>query len=77
MTVYPEIESWDEFYPSEIFFQAGNDENGADYILKRAPIGAKIYMGTGIDSTTVLKKIGEYKVIDDMPTSFVLVGNIH
>ena len=76
MTVYPEIESWDEFYPSEIFFQAGNDESGAHEILKKCPIGAKIYMGMGVDATSVYKKIGEYKVVDDMNTSLVLVGSI-
>lgn len=47
MQVYPELASWDEFYPSEIFIAMGaTDEADAFFpILKKANIGATIIIG--------------------------------
>ena len=78
MVVYPEIESWDEFYPSEIFVTL-DDADSTDGILKRAPVGSILYLGQGGQITTILKKVGEYEGGNEeteMPKKFVLLGYI-
>ena len=75
MVVYPEIESWDEFYPSEIFVSYTETDN-VDDIFKRVPVGAKLYMGMNAEDTQIFKKIGEYKNPDDMANNFVFLGII-
>ena len=77
MTVYPEIESWDEFYPSEIFVLLGENESALDAksVIKMANIGATIYLGTSPMNTLIFKKIGESNGIAlDIKSNLVLIG---
>lgn len=75
MLVYPEIESWDEFYPSEIFVSYGENDN-IDEILIKAPVGSTIYLGTNAQQTSIFKKVAEAKGAEDMDKSFILIGDI-
>lgn len=47
MHVYPNPDSWDEFYPSDIFIALGTGEtlNNAMNVFVKANIGATIVMG--------------------------------
>lgn len=76
MHVYPEIESWNEFYPSEIFIKLGDNEKIPDTIpvLKIANIGTKIYIGTPTDETIIYKKIGVIEDLPDVNLSLIIVG---
>ena len=79
MTVYPEIESWDEFYPSEIFVLLGENESplDAERLFKKANIGTTIYLGTDPANTAILKKIGESNgIFLDKASNLILVGII-
>lgn len=80
MQVYPELASWDEFYPSEIFIAIGaTDEADAVFpILKKANIGATIIIGETNPRTksTTYKKVGDIEAIADIPTSMVLLGQV-
>lgn len=61
MLVYPEIESWNEFYPSEIFIRLGLNETMEDAFtaFKNANIGATIHLGLNTQPLTLIfKKIG-------------------
>ena len=79
MTVYPEIESWDEFYPSEIFILLGENESllDAESVIKMANIGSTIYLGTTPVTTLIFKKIGESNgIIADIKSNLVIIGAI-
>lgn len=80
MRVYPELASWDEFYPSEIFIALGatDDDNTFFPILKEANIGATVIIGETNPRTksTTYKKVGVIEAIADIPTSMVLLGQV-
>ena len=73
MLVYPEIESWDEFYPSEIFVSY-TAADLIDELFKIAPVGSTIYMGENAETTSIFKKIAKAKGAEDIANSFVLIG---
>lgn len=73
MTIYPEIESWDEFYPIEIFVSYTASDN-IDELLKNAPVGSTIYLGENAESTAIFKKVAKAKGSEDLTNSFVLLG---
>ena len=75
MLVYPEIESWDEFYPSEIFIRHEPSED-AFSVIKMANIGATIYAGNSSASTQIYKKIGKIEAVPDMDSSLILIGYV-
>lgn len=78
MCVYPEIESWNEFYPSEIFIKLGDSETIPDALpaLKIANIGTQIYIGTPTDETIIYKKIGVIEALPDVNLSLIIVGKV-
>ena len=78
MTIYPEIESWDEFYPSEIFMLMGETETSEDAlpVFKIANIGTTIYLGRSANETMVYKKIGDIEALPDMESSLIYVGHV-
>ena len=76
MIVYPNPDSWDEFYPSEIFIAVSASDPRDIYlpILKKANIGATIALGEGMTRTTTYKKVGDIEALVDMDTSLVLLS---
>ena len=68
MRVYPEIESWNEFYPNEIFIMLAENESIGDVLLpiKMANIGAIINLHKPDSGTSVYKKIGDIVSVDDL-----------
>lgn len=75
MIVYPEIESWNEFYPSEIFIRhEPNDDIFS--VIKMANIGTTIYSGTSTTATQIYKKIGNIVSLDDMDSNLILLRYI-
>ena len=77
MIVYPNPDSWDEFYPSEIFIAMGDEELEASMpFLKKANIGTTIALGEAINRTTIFKKVGEIGDLGDINKSLVLVGYV-
>ena len=79
MTVYPEIESWDELYPSEIFILLGENEtiDNAESVLKMANIGSTIYIGVTPLNTAIVKKIGESNgLFGYTESNLVLIGTV-
>ena len=78
MRVYPEIESWNEFYPSEIFVLMGETETNEDVfpVFKIANIGTTIYLGRSANETMVYKKIGDIEALPDMKSSLIFVGYV-
>lgn len=78
MVVYPEIESWNEFYPSEIFIILGDNEdnNVAFPVFKIANIGTTIYLGLSMNETQIFKKISDIEIFSDVKSSTVLVGYV-
>ena len=82
MTVYPEIESWDEFYPSEIFIIQNDTESDEELfpLFKKANIGSTFYVGVSANGspagTTIYKKIGDIESPSDVYLNFLIVGNI-
>lgn len=76
MVVYPEIESWNEYYPREIFIRLGGGEVLEDALsaLKIANIGTTIYLGISSNETRIFKKIGVVEAVPDMSSSLILVG---
>lgn len=75
MIVYPEIESWNEFYPSEIFIRhEPNDDMFS--VIKMANIGTTIYSGTSTTATQIYKKIGNIVSLDDMDSNLILLRYI-
>lgn len=75
MLVYPEIESWDEFYPSEIFIRNEPTEDVFS-VIKKANIGTKIYAGNSLTATQIYKKIGKIEDAPDMDSNLILIGNV-
>ena len=77
MIVYPKIESWDEFYPSEIFIRMGDNEiiNDAFPMFKIANIGTTFYLGVSSNETIVYKKIEDIEDLPDMKSSIIIVGH--
>ena len=75
MLVYPEIESWNEFYPSEIFIRNEPTEDVFS-VIKRANIGTTIYAGNSLTATQIYKKIGKIEAAPDMESSLVLIGHV-
>lgn len=78
MKVYPEIESWDGFYPNEIFILLGVNEsiNDAFPMFKIANIGTTFYIGFSSNGTLVFKKIVDIEAESDVASSMVLVGYV-
>lgn len=78
MTVYPEIESWNEFYPGEIFMRMGETETIDDAfpVFKNAKIGTTIYLGMSPNETRVFKKIGDIEALPDMDSSLLILVNV-
>ena len=79
MCVYPEVESWNEFYPSEVFIRLGDNEtlNDAFPVLKMANIGTTVYIGSSASQTDIFKKIGKIEVFSDVSLSTILVGQVN
>ena len=75
MLVYPEIESWDEFYPSEIFIRHELTEDIFS-VVKMANIGATIYSGNSLNATQIYKKIGKIEAMPDLDSSLILIGYV-
>ena len=65
MLVYPEIESWNKFYPSEIFIRHEPTENIFSAI-KMANIGTTINLHSPASGTSVYKKIGDIVSVGDL-----------
>lgn len=78
MHVYPEIESWNEFYPNEIFIRLGDNEdnNVALPVFKIANIGTTIYLGLSMNETQIFKKISDIEIFSDVKSSTLLVGYV-
>ena len=78
MIVYPKIESWDEFYPNEIFIRMGEaDEGDALFtVIKKANVGATIYFAFTENETVIQKKIGEIKNQSEMNAKLILIGYV-
>ena len=78
MLVYPEIESWDEFYPSEIFILMGETDTNEDLlrVIKMANIGTTINLSKSPTITTTYKKIGVVETMGDLQNSLILLANI-
>lgn len=76
MHVYPNPDSWDEFYPSEIFIGLGDEEGSADTlpVIKKANIGATIVIGEQGVSSFTYKKVGEIEAIADTTVALVLLN---
>lgn len=75
MIVYPNPDSWDEFYPSEIFIAASDaEQEAALYVIQKANVGATIALGEGTAKTLIFKKVGDFENIQDFNSSLVLVG---
>ena len=79
MLVYPEIESWNEFYPSEIFMLMGENETSeaAFPVFKIAKIGTTIYLGRSANETMVYKKIGDIEALPDIDSSLIYIGHFY
>ena len=75
MLVYPEIESWNEFYPSEIFIRNEPTEDVFS-VIKMANIGTTIYSGNSMTATQIYKKIGKIEAAPDMDSSLILIGHV-
>ena len=78
MRVYPEIESWNEFYPNEIFIRMGETETAMDAfpVYKIANIGTTIYLGLSTTETMVYKKIGKIEATSDIASGMILIGDV-
>lgn len=76
MHVYPNPDSWDEFYPSDIFIALGANETLDDAInvFVKANIGATILMGKNGTQSQTYKKVGEIESLADMPSNVVLLS---
>lgn len=78
MRTYPEIESWDEFYPSEVYLSMDISDEDADMLetIKKLNIGTKIYIALSSDETLIYKKIGQPKDLDTMYDDLILLGHV-
>lgn len=77
MHVYPNPDSWDEFYPGEIFIamNSGDSEEEALRIFKKANIGATIVLGEP-GATTSYKKVAAIESLGDFEASLVLLSRL-
>ena len=75
MLVYPEIESWDEFYPREIFIR-NEPTDDMFSVIKRVNIGTTIYSANSVTETQIYKKIGKIEAAPDMESSLILIGHV-
>ena len=68
MRVYPEIESWNEFYPNEIFIKLDENELiGAAFLpIKMANIGTTINLHRPDSGNAAYKKIGDIVSVEDL-----------
>lgn len=78
MRTYPEIESWDEFYPSEVYLIQEITDEDADMLetIKKVNIGATIHIALSEDETLIYKKVGATKDLDTMYENLVLLGHV-
>lgn len=78
MVVYPEIESWDEFYPSEIFIRMVDTDTHDNLltVLKKVNIGTTINVGKTANTTETYKKIGDIVSLDDMNSNLLLLRRV-
>ena len=81
MRVYPELESWDEFYPNEIFIRMDGTEGDDDVssVIKKAHIGSTIYIGAlfgEAGETTTYKKVGDFDDLSDPFQSLLILGYV-
>lgn len=74
MIVYPNPDSWDEFYPSEIFIALDTDEdiNTAINAIVKLNIGANILIGEYGTKSQTYKKVGEIESVADLSSNLVL-----
>lgn len=79
MVVYPDIESWNKFYPSEIFILLGDNETTEDALpaLKIANIGTTIYLGVSATETYISKKIKDIEDLLDINSSMINIGHVN
>lgn len=78
MIIYPNPDSWDEFYPSEIFIAMTKSDTDSAYlpILKKANIGATIVVGESGSTTMTYKKVGDIEAAADLDTSLIFLGRV-
>lgn len=78
MIVYPNPDSWDEFYPSEIFIAMANGDSQSDLVpvIAKAQIGASIVVGSAASSSITYKKVGEIAALADISTSLIFLGQV-
>ena len=81
MLVYPEIESWNEFYPNEIFIKMEGNEADDDVVnvIKKAHIGSTIYIGAlygESGETATYKKVGDFEDISDPFKNLLILGYV-
>lgn len=76
MIVYPNPDSWDEFYQSDIFIALGTGEDISTAINEfvKANIGANILIGENATKSQTYKKVGEIESVADMLSNLVLLG---
>lgn len=78
MRVYPEVESWNKFYPSEIFIRMESNDSNEHLIsvLNKANIGATINVALTDGKTETYKKIGDIVSLEDMDLNLILLRRI-
>lgn len=78
MVVYPEIESWNEFYPSEIFIRMAEADTNEDMVrvFKLAKIGTTINLSRSPNITATYKKIGVVETMGDFDQNLILLANV-
>lgn len=76
MHVYPNPDSWDEFYPSDIFIalDAGETLNAVINVFVKANIGATIVMGKNGTESLAYKKVGDIEALADLSSSLILLS---
>lgn len=81
MQVYPNPDSWDEFYPSEIFIAVTRDDSSDAPlpVFIQANIGTTIALGQPGSSgqiTRVYKKVGELETMADFESALVILSKV-
>jgi hypothetical protein len=78
LIVYPNPDSWNEFYPSEIFvaLEQRETQSSAVSVFVKAKIGATIVVGTAATSSTTYKKVREIADLDDIETGLVVLSRV-
>lgn len=76
MIVYPNPDSWNKFYPGEIFvaLEGGETQGSAISVFVKAKIGTTIVVGTAATSSTTYKKVREIAGMDDVETGLVVLS---